>query len=120
VEGISGGRPGPPVRGDGLAAAAARPPQRSRIPARRHADPRPAGGRALDAQPARKTFWTFSVWEDEQSLSRFAAADPHRLLTKGLQPQMGPSHFEFFPISGGDVPLDWDEVRRRLATAENQ
>jgi hypothetical protein len=33
---------------------------------------------------------------------------------------MGPSHFEFFPVSGGDVPLDWDEVRRRLATAENQ
>ena len=32
-------------------------------------------GYALDAQPARKTFWTISVWEDEQSLSRFAAAD---------------------------------------------
>jgi hypothetical protein len=31
---------------------------------------------------------------------------------------MGPSHFEFFPISGSDLPLDWDEVRRRLATAE--
>ena len=77
-------------------------------------------GYALDAQPARKTFWTFSVWEDEQSLSRFAAADPHRQLTKGLQPQMRPSHFEFFPISGGAVPLDWDEVRRRLATAEKQ
>ena len=77
-------------------------------------------GYALDAQPARKTFWTFSVWEDEQSLSRFAAADPHRQLTKGLQPQMGPSHFEFFPISGGEVPLDWDEVRRRLGTAEKQ
>ena len=22
---------------------------------------------------------------------------------------MGPSHFEFFPISGGDLPLDWAE-----------
>jgi hypothetical protein len=77
-------------------------------------------GYALDAQPARKTFWTFSVWEDEQSLSRFAAADPHRQLAKWLQPQMGPSHFEFFPISGGAVPLDWDEVRRRLGTAEKQ
>jgi hypothetical protein len=31
---------------------------------------------------------------------------------------MGPSHFEFFPISGGDLPLDWDEVRRRLGNAE--
>ena len=77
-------------------------------------------GYALDAELARATFWTFSVWEDEQSLSRFAASDPHHLLTKGLQPQMGPSHFEFFPISGGDLPLDWDEVRRRLGTAEKQ
>ena len=77
-------------------------------------------GYALDAQPARKTFWTISVWEDQASLSRFAAADPHRGLTKGLQPQMGPSQFEFFQISGGDLPLDWDEVRRRLATVEKQ
>jgi hypothetical protein len=95
----------------------------SRLPLRAHRsvpgfllDAMRIRGYALDAQPARKTFWTFSVWEDEQSLSRFAATDPHRLLTKGLQPQMGPSQFEFFPISGGEVPLDWDEVRRRLAT----
>jgi len=74
-------------------------------------------GYALNAQPARKTFWTISVWADEQSLSKFAAADPHRALTKELQPHMGQSHFEFFPISGADLPLDWDEVRRRLATA---
>jgi hypothetical protein len=77
-------------------------------------------GYALDAQPARKTFWTISVWEDEASLSRFAAADPHHLLTKGLAPQLGPGHFEFFQITGGDLPLDWDEVRRRLATVEKQ
>ena len=63
-------------------------------------------------------------WKEFQAvdpgLSRFAAADPHRQLTTGLQPQMGPSQFEFFPISGGEVPLDWDEVRRRLGTAEKQ
>ena len=77
-------------------------------------------GYALDAQPARKTFWTISVWEDERSLSRFAADDPHRLLTKGLQAQLGPSQFEFFPICGRDLPLDWDEVRRRLGTPDKQ
>ncbi len=80
---------------------------------------RPAGARAWpgrlrprppEVRPAR-TFWTISVWADEQSLSKFAAADPHRALTKELQPHMGPSHFEFFPICGGDLPLDWDEVR---------
>ena len=77
-------------------------------------------GYALNAQPARKTFWTISVWTDEASLSRFASADPHRTLAKGLQPQMGQSHFEFFPVSGRDLPLNWDEVRRRLAEAEKR
>ena len=77
-------------------------------------------GYALNAQPARKTFWTVSVWEDEQSLSRFAAADPHRVLTRVFHSQMGPSQFEFFQISGADLPVDWDEVRRRLATADKQ
>ena len=77
-------------------------------------------GYALNAQPARKTFWTISVWKDEPSLSRFAAADPHRTLAKGLQPQMGQSHFAFFPVSGGDLPLNWEEVRRRLAAAEKR
>jgi hypothetical protein len=72
-------------------------------------------GYALNAQPARKTFWTISVWTDELSLSTFAAADPHRTLANELQ--MGQSRFEFFQISGGDLPPDWDEVRRRLAAA---
>jgi len=63
-------------------------------------------GYALDAQPGGRTFWTISVWEDEQSRSRFAAADPHRALT--------------FRIAGGDLPLVWEEVRRRLATADKQ
>jgi heme-degrading monooxygenase HmoA len=77
-------------------------------------------GYALDAQPARKTFWTFSVWEDEQSLAEFAAADPHRLLARELKTQLTQSRFEFFAISGGELPLDWDQVRRRLEKAEKQ
>jgi hypothetical protein len=77
-------------------------------------------GYALDAQPARKTFWTFSVWEDEASLSRFAAAEPHRGLTTELAPLMRPTHFEFFPIAGRELPLDWERVRRRLASNQEQ
>jgi hypothetical protein len=73
-------------------------------------------GYALDAQPARKTFWTFSVWEDEASLTRFAAAEPHHGLTKDLAPLLRPTHFEFFPIAGRELPLDWERVRRRLAS----
>jgi hypothetical protein len=72
-------------------------------------------GYALDAQLARKTFWTFSAWLDEPSLSEFAAADPHRQLAQRLQPQLAETRFRFFPIRGRDLPLSWGEVRRRLA-----
>jgi hypothetical protein len=72
-------------------------------------------GYALYAQLTQKTFWTLSVWVDEPSLSEFAAADPHRRLTRRLQPQMAETRFQFFPIRGRDLPLSWGEVRRRLA-----
>lgn len=72
-------------------------------------------GYALNAELNRKTFWTVSVWVDEASLSEFAAADPHRRLTRRLQPKMARSRFEFFTIRGRELPLAWDEVRRRLA-----
>jgi hypothetical protein len=72
-------------------------------------------GYALDAQLAGKTFWTFSVWVDEPSLSEFAAADPHRQLTQRMQAQLAETRFQFFPVRGRDLPLSWGEVRRRLA-----
>jgi hypothetical protein len=75
-------------------------------------------GYALDAELARKTFWTISVWVDEPSLSVFAAGDPHRQLTRRLQPLMAESRFEFFPIRGRDLPLSWGEVRRRLSAGQ--
>ena len=68
-------------------------------------------GYALDAELARKTFWTFSVWEDRASLDAFAASDPHRVITRRLQPLMEPTRFEFFQIPGSDLPMTWDEMK---------
>src|SRR5262245_55998132 len=48
-------------------------------------------GYALNAQLARKTFWTFSVWTDRNSLDAFAATDPHRNIIQRLRPRMSPS-----------------------------
>ena len=67
-------------------------------------------GYALDAELARKTFWTFSVWEDQASLDAFAASDPHRAITR-LRPLMGPTRFEFFQIPGSDLPMTWDQMK---------
>ena len=66
---------------------------------------------ALDAEVGRKTFWTFSVWESQASLDAFAASDPHQAITRRLQPLMGPTRFEFFPLTGSDLPLTWDQMK---------
>ena len=68
-------------------------------------------GYALDAELARKTFWTFSVWDDQASLDAFAASDPHRAITRRLRPLMGQTRFEFFQISGSDLPMTWDQMK---------
>ena len=57
-------------------------------------------GYALNADLARKTFWTFSVWDDQASIGAFAAIDPHRRIARALQRRMGASKFKFFPIAG--------------------
>ena len=74
-------------------------------------------GYALDAHLLDKTFWTFSVWTDRASLAAFARSDPHLQITRRLQGRMEATGFEYFPITGHDVPLPWDEVRRHLTGA---
>jgi hypothetical protein len=71
-------------------------------------------GYALNAQLARKTFWTFSVWIDQGSLDAFAAADPHRRIIQRLRPHMDKSRFEFFRVTGSDVPSNWDQMMARV------
>jgi hypothetical protein len=72
-------------------------------------------GYTLNAGLARKTFLTFSVWEDQASLDRFAASEPHRSIIARLRPRMNPTKFEFFPISGTDLPLTWEQITARLS-----
>jgi quinol monooxygenase YgiN len=76
-------------------------------------------GYALDAELARKTFWTFSVWQDQASLDAFAAADPHRAIIRRLRPLMGQTRFEFFQVRGSDLPLTWDQMKAQVRTQDN-
>jgi hypothetical protein len=76
-------------------------------------------GYALDAQLARKTFWTFSVWEDKASLDAFASSDPHRAIIRRLRPLMGQTRFEFFPIRGSDLPLTGDQMKAPVQSQQN-
>jgi len=63
-------------------------------------------GYSLYAQLTRKTFWTFSAWDDGDSLDAFATSDPHRQITQRLADRMGPTKFESLSVSGADLPLD--------------
>jgi hypothetical protein len=72
-------------------------------------------GYALNAQLARKTFWTFSVWRDRTSLGAFAGADPHREIIGRLRPRMSESRFEFFTLRGSEIPTKWDQMMAPVA-----
>jgi hypothetical protein len=65
---------------------------------------------SLNAQLARKTFWTFSVWTDQASLDAFAAAEPHRGIIQRLRPRMGASRFEFLRLRGSEIPKNWKDM----------
>jgi hypothetical protein len=67
-------------------------------------------GYGLNAQLARKTFWTFSVWDDRARLESFAAADPHRPVIARLRPRMRETRFEFFELLGREIPTTWDDM----------
>jgi hypothetical protein len=71
-------------------------------------------GYALDAELARRTFWTFSVWRDKESLDSFAASDPHRAIIARLRPLMGETRFEFFPLPGHELPMTWQQMKAPL------
>ena len=113
----------PRLHRDGVEAAAETPPVdpaflRDTLRIRRQLAETPGlVGYGLNAQLLRKTFWTFSVWQDQASLDAFAASEPHRQITQRQAPHMHPSRFSFFTIAGADVPLSWDEVVARLDPA---
>jgi heme-degrading monooxygenase HmoA len=74
-------------------------------------------GYALNAELARKRFWTFSIWADRESLNAFAAADPHRRIIRRLAPLMGQTRFEFFPVTGSQLPMTWDQMSAPVRAA---
>jgi hypothetical protein len=71
-------------------------------------------GFSMLARPLRKQYATLSVWRDEAALAAFADAPPHRQLMGGLKPEMGPTKFVRWSISGAQGRPSWDEALQRL------
>ena len=72
-------------------------------------------GYALDAKLSDKTFWTVSAWRERELLEAFAATDPHRRDVNKIRPHMEPTTFVFWTATADELPITWDEVRRRIA-----
>ena len=71
-------------------------------------------GYSLNAQLLRKTFWTFSVWADQDALDAFAAAEPHRTIMRRLRAKMAETSFSFVRVRGAEIPQDWTIRMSRL------
>ncbi|WP_236238957.1 DUF3291 domain-containing protein [Streptomyces sp. CC228A] len=73
-----------------------------------------AYGASLVAQPFRRTFHTLSAWRDLDALHAYARTEPHRGIMRDLRPAMRASTFTFWEATAEDLPVAWDEARRRL------
>jgi quinol monooxygenase YgiN len=72
-------------------------------------------GYALDAEVVRRTFWTFSVWTDEEHLQAFATSDPHRRIIARLRPLMAETRFSTKTMTGSAIPSTWPQRKAPVA-----
>ena len=106
--------------GDGVTTAAAVSSAHSGVPPatlrirRQLAEAPGVVGYALDAKLFAKTFWTVSAWRSREQLEAFAATDPHRGDVGKIRSHMEPTTFVFWTATASDLPIPWDDVRRRI------
>lgn len=71
-------------------------------------------GYSLLAHPFSGKFWTPSAWKDENALRRFVQDPPHVRIMSALRAHMAATKFERWMVKGSELPLKWEEARRRL------
>ena len=71
-------------------------------------------GFSLLARPLRKQYATLSIWDDEAALAAFAGDQPHTRLMEDLAPEMGPTKFVRWTMTGSERRPTWAEAFRRL------
>jgi quinol monooxygenase YgiN len=72
-------------------------------------------GASLIAQPLQRSFYTLSAWENRDALYAFAGTQPHRGIMAALRPMTRSSTFTFWTTPAEQLPLTWDEAKKRLA-----
>jgi hypothetical protein len=71
-------------------------------------------GYSLDAKLSAKTFFTLSVWRDQDALESFARAEPHRGLLSTVRPHMDATTFVTWTATGSDIPVKWATAQQHI------
>ena len=72
-------------------------------------------GVTLKAEMLKRTFWTYSAWDDKDAISAYAGSEPHKSTVERKRKVMRESTFVFFSAPVHELPLSWDEIHRRIA-----
>lgn len=72
---------------------------------------------ALRAELLRKRFWTFSVWEDEESVQAFLHAEPHAEAMRRMKEWVAPDGAVFTGWTSRGGAIDWTAIRDRVWSA---
>ncbi|MFX0576621.1 hypothetical protein [Nocardia nepalensis] len=72
-------------------------------------------GVALKAEMFKGTFWTYSAWTDKAAIFAYAGAEPHKSTVQRKRKVMREATFVFFTAPVDELPMSWDEIRRRIA-----
>ncbi|QIS10367.1 hypothetical protein [Nocardia arthritidis] len=72
-------------------------------------------GVALKAEMPKRTFWTYSAWQDKAAIYAYAGSEPHKSTIERKRKVMREATFVFFNASVDELPVSWDEIRRRIA-----
>lgn len=71
-------------------------------------------GLSLIARPLRREFFTLSAWRNRAALDALVRAQPHAGAMRRHRPVMAESTFTFWEVEADQLPVRWDEARRRL------
>jgi hypothetical protein len=71
-------------------------------------------GFSMLASPLRKYYATLSAWRDADALNAFIMHSPHHEIMSELAPEMGPTKFVRWTITGAAGRPRWDDALRRL------
>ncbi|MFI6818996.1 hypothetical protein ACIBG7_41840 [Nonomuraea sp. NPDC050328] len=72
-------------------------------------------GVSLQAELFKRTFWTVSAWTDKAAVYAYSAAEPHRSTMRRQRAVMRESTFVFWTMPADQLPVQWDQVRDRIA-----